>query len=157
MKKTVLITICLFAVACSLVISCKKKDFLGCNSSKKQFVCTVNEKEFKADTMGCSYDTLQRVMYLYAKDSSVGGELLFKINYSMQDLDIVLKPIDSLYTGKVFGTYEGKSFISKYGNLGMTFNDGRTTCGQFFFQDNNANVNVSVGEFTDIPWVYWKP
>jgi hypothetical protein len=157
MKKIILFTICVFAIASCFVVACKKKEFRGCNRSKKQFNCTINEVEFEADSVGCSYDTLQRVIYLYAKDTSIAGVLLFKINYSLQDMNIVLKPIDSLYTGKVFGTFKGINFTSKFGNLGMSFNSDNTTCGQFFLQDNNAKIDVSVGLFTAIPWVYWKP
>jgi hypothetical protein len=157
MKKTILLTICVFAIACCFVVSCKKKEFRGCNASKKQFICTINKEEFIADSVGCSFDTLHNVIYLFAEDSSMGAEMLFKINYNIQDLNIVLKPVDSIYTGKVSGYLRGKNFTSKYGNLGMSFNDDKTTCGQFFMQDNNQGIDVSIGQFTKIPWVYWKP
>jgi hypothetical protein len=157
MKRIILITICAFALLSCIAISCKKSDFGGCNNKTKQFTCTINTEKFSADSSSCSYDTISKHVYLYARDTSKNALLLFSVYYPLQDMDIILKPKDSLLSGKVVASINGKYFESKHGNLGLSKNDDNTVCGQFFFNDDIAKVDVSVGKFTDIPWVYWKP
>jgi hypothetical protein len=157
MKRSILITTCLFALIACVTFSCNKREFRGCNGSKNKFVCTINGEDFTADSSGCSYDTLSRHIYLFAKDTSMNASLLFSLYYTLQDMDIILKPVDSLNTGKVVGFINGTYFTSQHGNFGMSVNDNNTVCGQFFLSDKVSKVDVSIGQFTEIPWVYWKP
>jgi hypothetical protein len=157
MRKSILITICLFVLTACITFSCKKKEFRGCNGSSNKFECTINGQNFEADSSGCSYDTLNRHVYLFAKDTSLNANILFSLYYTLQDMDIVLKPIDSLNSGRLIGFINGTYFDSKHGNFGMSVNSNKTVCGQFFMNDPISKINVSIGQFTEIPWVYWKP
>jgi hypothetical protein len=153
MKRPIFFSICIFILVAGITFSCNKKEFRGCNSSKRQFTCTINSEKFVADIDSCTYDSLNRYIVIYAKDSSINTSLQISITYPMQNLEVVLKPTDSLLRGKIIGVYNGQVFESKHGNFGMDVT-GNSICGQFFSYDNVSRVNLSVGKFTNIPWSF---
>jgi hypothetical protein len=154
MRRIILLTSLLFGLVVLVMHSCTKSKLKGCNSGKKQFTCTVNESDFRADSMGCSYDSSNHIIYLFARDTLNGAQLLFNLHYNLQNLDINLKSVDSVYSGKAIGVWNGVVFKSLFGNFGMEINDNNTVCGQFFFSDNNPDTKVSIGKYSEVPLYY---
>jgi hypothetical protein len=148
MKKTILFTTICFLII-GATISCNKSKLKGCNSSTKNFSCTINGADFKADSMGAIFDSITNHIYIYARKKDV-GEFNVSLYNNLEDMDIHLKNKDSVYSGMITGIYQGQQFMSTFGNWGMEYESGKA-CGQFFFQDNLKKFNISVGKFSAIP------
>jgi hypothetical protein len=149
---------CLLIVAMliGMLPSCNKPDpYLGCGSSKLRMQCNINGNEFVADSTACLYDSTDYTVYLYALDSSIKAQLLFTLRYTMKSADLRLINKDSVYTGKLIGYLGNQYFESKYGNIGITVEDGKV-CGQFFSQSNGVDISVTDGKFSAIPWYTLK-
>jgi hypothetical protein len=153
MRRTILFSVSLFIIALFITISCNKKEFRGCNSSKHQLTCTIDGVDFVSDIDSCTYDSVNHFIVIRALDTSINASLVFTITHALQDMEIVLAPTDSFYRGKLVGVIGGKYFDSKYGNFGMSVN-GSELCGQFFSSDNVSKTNVSIGQFSKVPWKY---
>ncbi len=150
MKKIIFYTCCGVLAFASIVISCTKSEFRGCNSSSLNLECTINGSKFVADSIACGYDTTNHKLFIYAVDTSESSNILFAIHNSVTTMDIPLKAADSVYSGVCSGVYKGRYFNSNYGNFGMDKNTDNTICGQFFMHDLAQNISVSVGKFSKI-------
>jgi hypothetical protein len=152
MKKIVFYTCCSVLAFASIVLSCSKSEFRGCNNGKLNVECTINGSKFVADSVAAGYDTINHKLYIYAKDSSEASTILFTIHNSVTTMDVPLKSIDSVYSGQCTGIYKGRYFNSSYGNFGMDKNTDNTLCGQFFMQDLTQAISISVGKFSQVPY-----
>ncbi len=157
MNRPVLAFLFLCVTMVWLFYSCNKNDALkGCKSSKEGFSCTINGEKFTADSMGCKYDSAGYNIYLYARDTSIASTIFLTIRYTMQSLDLPIRPTDTVYRAKLECYYKNQYFKADYGNIGLDV-DLNNVCGQFFAASSNPAININAGKFTNIIWTYWKP